>query len=104
MKDEGRMFEWEREHDLKCDTDSYQLLVKGVKLFEIRNNDRLFQTGDRLRLREVSREGIETGYFSFFGVTCVVSGYGLKEGYVALGVEPALHLQLYLPELSSAEK
>lgn len=39
-------------HDLKCDPDVFQLTVDGLKPFEIRKADRLYQVGDLLVLKE----------------------------------------------------
>ena len=39
-------------HELKILPQYYQAVVKGIKTFEIRNNDRNYQVGDRLILKE----------------------------------------------------
>jgi len=41
-----------RVHELKCWPEYYGKIVKGTKRFEFRKNDRNFQTGDILCLRE----------------------------------------------------
>jgi hypothetical protein len=39
-------------HDLKCDHDQFELVMQGLKKFEVRFNDRGFQDKDTLRLHE----------------------------------------------------
>lgn len=39
-------------HDLKCEPMSFERLLDGTKTFEIRRDDRGYQLGDVLRLRE----------------------------------------------------
>lgn len=39
-------------HELKILPEYYHAVVKGIKTFEIRNNDRNYQVGDRLILKE----------------------------------------------------
>lgn len=79
-------YEWTRIHTLKCDTDSYQLVISGAKPFELRKNDRLFQRGDRVNLIEMNRDGTATGFTSSLEITCVISGPWLQPDCVALGL------------------
>ena len=39
-------------HELKCHPEPFSLTMKGLKLYELRKNDRDFKVGDGLRLRE----------------------------------------------------
>jgi ASC-1-like (ASCH) protein len=45
-------------HLLKIWPEHYNNVLNGTKTFEIRVNDRAFQKGDKVILREVTREGI----------------------------------------------
>lgn len=87
-----------RTHELKTDPEVFVASMRGDKTFEIRLNDRDFQEGDLLVLRETEytghqmREGKPLSYtgraLSRF-VTYVLDGYGLKAGWVILGVRNA---------------
>lgn len=39
-------------HDIKCWPQYFERLLDGSKTFEVRKNDRGYQAGDRLRIRE----------------------------------------------------
>ena len=78
-----------RTHELKTLSPFWDAIESGEKTFEIRENDRGFQKGDLLVLKrykpgevyarppELKRQ-----------ITYVLSGWGLKNGYVALGLGP----------------
>lgn len=89
-------------HDLKTDPDVFKLSQEGLKPYEIRFNDRNFQPGDTLTLRElVSKSSdTETGKTLEVAVTGVLSGYGLRDGWVCLSVVPNANEDC----LSSTEK
>lgn len=76
-----------REHELKINEEFFDDVASGRKPFEIRYNDRGFQTGDYLRLREHGPGwyGRETRK----RITYMLNGWGLQDGYVALGLEAA---------------
>jgi hypothetical protein len=38
---------------LKCETEYFQAIEKGLKTFEVRKNDRLYEIGDLLYLQEI---------------------------------------------------
>lgn len=86
-------------HDLKCHPVSFARLKDGTKTFEVRDNDRMYQAGDLLYLREwaplpdlVSRamgQGRYSGDELWMLVTFVASGqvFGLDLGtHVILAV------------------
>lgn len=83
-------------HELKTDPEVFEDIVEGIKKCEIRLNDRNYREGDLLSLRETQYSYAEmqagasliyTGRVYTALVTHVQSGYGLKEGHVALSIE-----------------
>lgn len=86
-----------REHELKCWPAFFQAILDGDKTFEVRKNDRGFQKGDVLRLREydpttsyVYPSGRYTGRDLLMVVGYVLSGFpGIQDGYVVMGLRDA---------------
>jgi hypothetical protein len=85
-----------RWHDLKSDPDVFAAVMDGRKTNEIRANDRDFQVGDGLVLRETRhagqamREGMPleyTGRVCRRVVTHVQTGYGLPDGLAVLSLD-----------------
>ena len=75
-----------RTHELKCTPEYFQQTWDSNKLFEIRKNDRDFQVGDHIILREWN--GGYTGRVIKDEITSVVSfPDGLKDGYVVIGID-----------------
>lgn len=83
-------------HEVKIYESYADAVLSGEKTFEIRNNDRWYQKGDRLKFKVV-----EDGHPMFaalshdlnekeYEITYVHSGLGLKEGYVALAIKPCV--------------
>ena len=75
-------------HELKTYPKYFQETIEGNKLFEIRKNDRNFQVGDVLLLKEwdnIKYTGSEVGAM----VRYILDDkfIGLAEGYVALGMQ-----------------
>jgi hypothetical protein len=73
-------------HYLKCETEYYQEVEKGLKTFELRKNDRDYKVHDMVHLREVVN-GIETGrVFDSMEIVYILHGgkYGLEDGYCIL--------------------
>lgn len=78
-------------HDLKTWPEFFHAVAEGRKTFEVRKNDRGFQTGDLLVLRRFEpKKGIYTGELLSVRVAYVLSGNGIEPGYVALGLGPPL--------------
>lgn len=74
-------------HDLKIWPEHFEALMLGTKKVEIRMDDRNFDTGDVLELREWNRFGrYYTGRQTTRRVSYVGRGLGLQEGYVALSL------------------
>lgn len=74
-------------HNLKTAQSYFEDVRIGVKPFEIRYNDRKFNVGDRLLLREIDDEQQYTGRSLERTVTYILgSGFGLIPGWVVLGL------------------
>ena len=91
-----------RFHELKTDPSVYQASADGIKPWEIRYNDRDFQKGDLLLLRETVHSGdaMEDGLpLEYTGRQMIVkvdfilhghpAGYGLDEDWCIMSVSPA---------------
>lgn len=74
-------------HDLKIEPKYFESVINGIKIFELRKNDRNFQVNDLVRLREFSN-GEYTGRVIEKSITYILQGgcYGLEEGYVILSI------------------
>lgn len=82
-------------HILKTDEIPFNMTASGVKDYEIRYNDRNYQVGDILELRETTYTGDEmkngyklcyTGAVLYRRVNSILSGYGLADNWVILNV------------------
>lgn len=84
------------EHDLKCWPEFFVALANDKKTFELRKNDRDFQVGDFMLLREwdprtqkySGREELRRIIYMLEhrpGAGCAAD-FGLKEGYAILGI------------------
>ncbi len=71
-------------HELKCWPPYYYFIYQGIKTFELRNNDRNFQTGDMIVLKEYQpNKKIYTGREMILRITFMLTKYpGLENGYV----------------------
>lgn len=73
-----------RIHELKILPKYFERVVNGEKTFEIRKNDRDFQTGDRIELKEFGyTKNKFTGRCVFGTISYIFHGgeYGLEQGY-----------------------
>jgi hypothetical protein len=80
-------------HELKCWPPYFGVIIDGTKTFEVRKNDRGFQKGDVLLLREWDPHsnfgsGGYTGRDFTMLVTYVLQGgmFGIETGYCVLGL------------------
>jgi hypothetical protein len=83
-------------HELKTWPLFFEAVKNGTKQFEVRKNDRDFQVGDDLILKEFAPKGyyeeqdadVYTGQFLHRKVSYVLKGgeFGIKNGYVVLGL------------------
>ena len=83
-------------HDLKCEMPYFGLVANGHKTFEIQKNDRNFQDGDLLVLRNYCKNtGKYDGRYVVAKVTYVLRSdsddllrdFGLKEGYCTMSIK-----------------
>lgn len=85
-------------HRLKTVARYYEAVERGEKPFEVRRNDRAFQTGDILELVKIDDQGIyETPPGERFGtvsirrkITYLLQGgqFGIDPAYCVLGLGP----------------
>lgn len=76
-------------HELKLGEGFADEVLSGQKCFEIRLNDRGYQKGDLIKFKVVDSLGISLPdpiNNKLFEITYVLSGWGLKEGYVVFGI------------------
>lgn len=62
----------------------------GNKNFEIRKNDRGYQKGDTIKFTCVDKQGKILPHIideKIYEITYVLNGYGLKNGFVVLGIK-----------------
>lgn len=86
-------------HNLKLNTEFCGAVLSGEKTFEVRKNDRGFQTGDLIRfiptdgtsyrssdgtVREHAKHEISEHTYK---ITYILNGWGIKNGYVVLGIK-----------------
>ena len=79
-------------HHLKLTIDFADAVLSGEKNFEIRQNDRGFQKGDRVDFTVVDRLGMIINHplnDRVFIITYVLNGWGLKNGYCVFGIRKA---------------
>lgn len=81
-------------HELKLRETFADAVLDGDKTFEIRRNDRGFQTGDCIRFKTI---GFDSNIGEFpamheiddhlFRIKYILNGWGLRDEYVALAIE-----------------
>ncbi len=79
------------EHELKCWPEYFQEVWNGNKNFELRKNDRDYQTGDMLRLMEWDPKSSDyTDRVIYKTIKYILSDegarFGLEQGYCILGL------------------
>lgn len=77
-------------HYIKCEKEFYQDVEEGYKPFEVRKNDRDYQAGDDIILKEYDKDlGILTGRELKVNIIYYLDNYpGIEPGYCILGIEP----------------
>lgn len=77
------------QHELKTWPEYFQDITQGAKTFEVRKNDRKYEVGDTLLLREYDPEAKEyTGYEMVVRVIYILHGgqFGVKKGFVVMSI------------------
>ena len=78
-------------HNIKVRVEFSDAILKGEKNFEIRENDRGYQKGDIINFTVIDKNGVTVTdhdlNYEYFVITYVLSGWGIKENYVALGIK-----------------
>lgn len=76
-------------HYIKCETKFFNDVVDGFKSFEIRKNDRDYQPGDDIVLKEYDKKLRElTGREERVNIIYMLEDYpGIEPGYCILGIE-----------------
>jgi hypothetical protein len=78
-----------KKHELKVWMNYYEDIAEGKKNFELRFNDRNFQVGDVLRLREYNEK---ENYYTDREITKTISyilsdtTFGLKDNWIVIGL------------------
>lgn len=78
-------------HKLELNINFCDDVLSGEKSFEIRENDRGFQKGDHIKFISVEANSGIRAYHEIekreYEITYVLNGWGLKNGYVVLGIK-----------------
>lgn len=74
-------------HKLKILPEYYNAQVKGIKNFEIRKNDRNYQIGDWLLLKEYNPKIKKFTERKVMVEITYITNYQQKDGYVVLGTK-----------------
>lgn len=81
-------------HNLKLREDFCDDVCMGLKNFEVRENDRGFQKGDTVKFQCVDKKNISLYHainLKEYEITYVLSGWGIKDGYVVFGIKEILN-------------
>jgi hypothetical protein len=88
-------------HELKCWPEMFDAVADGRKTFDVRKNDRGYQTGDRLVLRKYRPDGPngpcylspvdyavapDRAAMVEVEVTYMLSGFGIEPGHVVMSI------------------
>ena len=78
-------------HKLKIRESFADAITVGEKTFEVRENDRGFQKGDRVCFTVIDSLNVPLARHPLhemtFEITYVLSGWGIKDGYVVFGIK-----------------
>lgn len=77
-------------HKLKLNIEFCDAVFNGEKTFEVRLNDRGYQTGDRIKFIPVDSDKDTTHHKienTEYKITYILNGWGIKNGYVVLAIK-----------------
>ena len=79
-------------HEIKLREEYADAVLSGEKCFEVRENDRGYQKGDRVRFIVIDKLNLCVNHYLTvneveFEITYVLSGWGIKEGWVVFGIK-----------------
>lgn len=75
-----------RIHEIKLAAEFWDDVCYGRKRFELRKNDREYQTGDKLVMREYANDNYTGRVIRTKIIYMLVDYPGLEEGYAILGI------------------
>lgn len=78
-------------HNIKLSYLFADAVYEGLKTFEIRENDRGYQAGDRIIFTVVDKQGLTRTHpvsQTAYKITYLLHGWGMKEGYCVFGIKP----------------
>ncbi len=86
--------DYRKVHNLKLSIEFCDDVLSGKKNFEIRENDRGFQTGDLIKFTPYGYGGTNNENHEIakhtYRIKYILNGWGLKNGFVALAIEEVL--------------
>ena len=78
-------------HRVKCFNRWFNEVTSGLKMFEVRRNDRDYQVGDLIELNE-TKDSEYTGRAALYEISYVLMSSefpdGIKDGFVIIGLKP----------------
>lgn len=77
-------------HELKISPEYFDAVAKGIKQFELRKDDRNFQVGDFVTLKEYDNGAYTGRQLRNMPISYVLRDcpqYGLQEGYCIIGLQ-----------------
>lgn len=84
-------------HNIKLNIEFYDDVLSGRKPFEIRENDRGYQTGDHIKFIPYDSKicpSLKPNHpiaDKEYEITYVLNGWGLKNGYVVFGIREVIN-------------
>lgn len=78
-------------HELKIRVNYADAIVRGDKTFEVRLNDRGYQTGDLVKFTVIDDDGkhVDNHFLEklTYKITYILSGFGILDNYVVFSIQ-----------------